>query len=49
MAINFTALVDGAYNHNASDIHLVQDSLVYLRIDGMMRPMFEGQRSDDPT
>lgn len=39
MALNTKGLVEGAYNHNASDIHIVQDSLVYVRIDGHMRPV----------
>jgi twitching motility protein PilT len=39
MALNFKALVDGAYSHSASDIHLVQDSPVYLRVDGFMHPV----------
>ncbi len=39
MAINFTALVDAAFTYNASDIHLVQDSPVFLRVDGVMRPI----------
>ena len=39
MAINFNALVDGAYKISASDIHLVDDSPVFLRIDGVMRPV----------
>lgn len=37
MPLNFKALVEGAYTYNASDIHLVQDSPVYLRVDGAMR------------
>lgn len=37
MATNFDALVDGAFSVNASDIHLVQDSPVFLRVDGRMR------------
>lgn len=37
MPINFNSLVDAAFQHNASDIHLVQDSPIYLRIDGVMR------------
>ena len=39
MALNIKGLVEGAYNHNASDIHIVQDNLVYVRIDGHMRPV----------
>ncbi len=39
ISAKINALVDGAYNLNASDIHLVQDSPVYLRIDGRMRPV----------
>ena len=39
MPINVKALVEGAYNYNASDIHLVQESPVYLRVDGVMRPV----------
>ncbi|MCE5228096.1 PilT/PilU family type 4a pilus ATPase [bacterium] len=39
MPINFATLVDAAFTHNASDIHLVQDSQIYLRIDGVMRPV----------
>ncbi|MEN6627452.1 MAG: PilT/PilU family type 4a pilus ATPase [Candidatus Sumerlaeia bacterium] len=37
MAINFSTLVDAAFQHNASDIHLVQDNQIYLRINGVMR------------
>jgi len=39
LALNYEALVDGAYNHNASDIHLLQDSPTFVRIDGVMRPV----------
>ena len=39
MSLNSKALIDGAYTYNASDIHLVQDSPVYLRVDGIMRPV----------
>jgi twitching motility protein PilT len=39
VTLNAKALVDGAYSFNASDIHLVQDSPVYLRVDGVMRPV----------
>lgn len=39
MAINFKLLVDGAFQVSASDIHLVQDSAVYMRVDGVMRPV----------
>jgi twitching motility protein PilT len=39
VSLNLDALIDGAFRHNASDIHMVQDSLVYLRIDGLMRPV----------
>jgi twitching motility protein PilT len=39
VALILKALVEGAYTHNASDIHLVQDSAVYLRIDGVMHPV----------
>lgn len=37
--LNTKALIDGAFSYNASDIHLVQESPVYLRIDGVMRPV----------
>jgi twitching motility protein PilT len=37
MPFNYDALVDGAYKHRASDIHLVQDSPAFLRIDSVMR------------
>lgn len=39
MGFNFQALVDGAYKLNASDIHLVQDSQIFMRVDGRMRPV----------
>ena len=39
MGINLAVLVDGAFKHNASDIHLVQDSSPFFRIDGIMRPI----------
>jgi twitching motility protein PilT len=39
VVLNSKALVEGAYVHNASDIHIVQDSDIYLRIDGHMRPV----------
>ncbi|MCX7012904.1 MAG: PilT/PilU family type 4a pilus ATPase [Candidatus Sumerlaeota bacterium] len=39
MAINLLSLVDGAYRHNASDLHLVQDSPIFFRVDGIMRPV----------
>ncbi|HOE96303.1 MAG TPA: PilT/PilU family type 4a pilus ATPase [Candidatus Sumerlaeota bacterium] len=39
MALNIKALVEGAYTHNASDIHVVQDSPTFVRIDGHMRPV----------
>lgn len=42
------ALVDGAYKHNASDIHLMPDSPVFLRIDGRMRPIKDSSvRAED--
>jgi len=39
VGLNFSALIEGAYVHNASDIHMVQDSLAYVRIDGVMHPV----------
>jgi twitching motility protein PilT len=39
VAFNVKPLIDGAYNHNASDIHLSEDGPVYVRIDGVMRPV----------
>lgn len=41
MAINFGVLAEAAFKYNASDIHIVQDSPVYLRIDGAMREVKE--------
>jgi twitching motility protein PilT len=37
LGLNYLKLVDGAYTHNASDIHLMQGGPVFLRVDGRMR------------
>ena len=37
LSLNYTKLVDGAFNHGASDIHLMQGGPVFLRVDGRMR------------
>ena len=37
MATNFTNLFEGTYTHNGSDIHLMQESPAYIRVDGRMR------------
>ena len=47
MALNVQQLIEGAFQFGASDIHIVQDSLVYLRIDGYMRPVKEYQVTRD--
>jgi twitching motility protein PilT len=39
VGIDFKKLADGAFQLNASDIHLIQDGPVYMRIDGVMRPV----------
>ena len=39
VAFNFKALVDGAYQHGASDIHLGERAPAYVRIDGTLRPV----------
>ena len=39
MAINLSALFDGAVKHNASDIHLSEGSVPYIRIDGTLHPI----------
>ncbi|MCL5271090.1 MAG: PilT/PilU family type 4a pilus ATPase [bacterium] len=39
MALNIKALIEAIYSHSASDLHLVQDSPPYVRLDGVMRPV----------
>ena len=38
MGFNWKTLIEAAYSHNASDIHLVQDGMVFIRVDGVMHP-----------
>lgn len=45
MAIKFVPLAEAAYARNASDIHLVQDNPIHLRIDGVMRPVKDSNPS----
>ena len=47
MTLNIKALVDGAYNLGVSDIHIVQDSAPYMRIDGIMRTVQSSPVSGD--
>jgi twitching motility protein PilT len=39
MAFNLTPLLDGAFKHRASDIHISEDTVPYVRIDGTLMPV----------